>query len=162
MAVAMLCCCTLSVRAQAPSVGTLAGFAGHWFCNGHFESNGAEIAGELSIESDERSGALIVRHDDVAPGAYHALEIWMPNKEGTGLRAAISDKYSGMRWFDSPGWVGKTLTWTRWDHGVAAESFAYELGTDRLQVQWSVARAGAMKLGDTLVCRREKVGRPTP
>jgi hypothetical protein len=86
----------------------------------------------------------------------------MPNKMGTGLRAAISDKYSGMRWFESPGWVGKTLTWTRWDHGVAAEQFAYELGTDTLQVQWSVAREGAMKLGDTLMCRRDVASRSTP
>jgi hypothetical protein len=162
MELAILCCCALSIRAQPPSAGGLGGFAGHWVCKGHFDSNGAAIAGELSIEADERSGALVVHHDDVAPGAYHALEIWMPNKEGTGLRAAISDKYSGMRWLESPGWVGKTLTWTRWDKSVAAEQFAYELGTDTLQVQWSVARAGAMKLGDTLMCRRENVTRPTP
>lgn len=157
IAIMILCCCALSVRAQAPSVGDLAGFTGHWMCKGHFESNGAAIAGALSIEADERSGAVVVHHDDVAPGAYHALEIWMPNTAGTGLRAAISDKYSGMRWFDSPGWVGKTLTWTRWDKGVAAEQFAYELGTGTMQVQWSVARDGAMKLGDTLMCKREEV-----
>jgi hypothetical protein len=155
LAIAILCCCALSVRAQAPSVGDLGGFAGHWACKGHFESNGAAIAGEITIETDERSSALIVHHDDVAPGAYHALEIWMPNKSGTGLRAAISDKYSGMRWFESPGWVGKTLTWTRWDQGAAAEQFAYELRADGLQVQWSVARDGVMKLGDALLCRRE-------
>lgn len=115
LATAILCC-AVSVRAQAPDGAALAGFAGHWVCNGHFESNGAAIAGELNIEADEGSGALIVRHDDLAPGAYHALEIWMPNKAGTGLRAAISDRYSGMRWFESPGWAGNTLTWTRWAH----------------------------------------------
>jgi hypothetical protein len=128
---ALLCCCALSVHAQAPSAGSLGGFAGHWLCNGHFESNGAAIAGEISIETDERSGALVVHHDDVAPGAYHALKIWMPNKEGTGLRAAISDQYSGMRWFESPGWVGKTLTWTRWDHGTGHSAGAVVGGPRR-------------------------------
>jgi hypothetical protein len=155
-------CGAPSAHAQAPSVTSLGEFSGHWDCKGQFASNGAAIAGALSIESDQRSGALLVHHDDVAPGAYHALEIWMPNKQGAGFRAAIADKYSGMRWFESPGWVGKTLTWTRWDQGAAAESFAYELGTDTLQVQWSVARAGAMKLGDTLMCRRGGARQATP
>jgi hypothetical protein len=43
------------------------------------------------------------------------------------------------------------------DHGVAAEQFAYELGAGSMQIHWSVARSGAMKLGDTLMCRREEV-----
>jgi len=84
----------------------------------------------------------------------------MPNKQGTGLRAAISDRYSGMRWFESPGWAGNTLTWTRWDHGVAAEQFSYELRADALQIRWSVARDGNMKPGDTLLCRRAGVAPP--
>jgi hypothetical protein len=106
------------------------------------------------MQFDERSSALIVHHDDVAPGAYHALEIWVVNKSGTGLRAAISDKYSGMRWLESPGWLGNTLTWTRLENGIRAEQFAYEFKDDTMQIQWSVAQGTAMKLGDTLVCRR--------
>ena len=50
----------------------------------------------------------VLRHDDVPPGAYHALEVWMANKGGSGA----------------------------------------------LKVQWSIVRNGAMKLGDTLLCRR--------
>ena len=76
--------------AVAPAHGAdLAKFVGNWSCKGNF-SNGAPIAAELSIEADTPSGALIVRHDDVAPGAYHSLEVWMPNKSGAGLRAALS------------------------------------------------------------------------
>lgn len=127
-------------------------FIGHWSCKGAF-SNGAPIAGTLSIEADTASGALIVHHDDVAPGAYHSLEVWMPNKAGPGLRAAISDKFSGMRWLDSAGWSGNTLRWVRSENGVPAEQFAYEFNTDTMQVQWSVAKEGAMKVGDTLTCR---------
>jgi hypothetical protein len=117
-------------------------------------SNGAPIAAELSIQADTPSGALIVRHDDVPPGAYHSLEVWMPNKSGTGLRAALSDKFSGMRWFESPGWAGSILTWVRTENGAAAEQFAYEFKADTMQVQWSVAKDGAMKVGDTVACRQ--------
>jgi hypothetical protein len=140
--------------ASAQESDALAKFIGNWSCKGNFTSNSAPIAANLSIQHDERSGAWIVRHDDVPPGAYHALEIWMMNKTGTGARAAISDKYSGMRWFESPGWAGNTLTWKRLENGIAAEQFAYELKGDNMQVDWSIARNGAMKLGDTLLCRR--------
>ena len=145
---------TAPIPAYSQESNALAKFIGGWSCRGNFTSNGAPIAADLSIQLDERSGALILRHDDVPPGAYHALEIWMMNKGGVGARAAIADKYSGMRWFESPGWVGNTLTWTRIEAGIAAEQFAYEFRGDALQVQWSIVRNGAMKLGDTLLCRR--------
>jgi hypothetical protein len=136
----------------APAQGAdLTQFIGHWSCKGSF-SNGAPIAGELSIEADTPSGALIVHHDDVAPGAYHSLEVWTPDKSGSGLRAAISDKFSGMRWLESTGWSGHILTWVRMENGAPAEQFAYEFKGDTMQVQWSVARGGVMKVGDTLSC----------
>lgn len=149
---ATLLTAVLAVAAPAQAAD-LAKFAGHWSCKGSF-SNGTPIAGDLSIEADSPSGALIVHHDDSAPGAYHSLEMWMPDKSGPGLRAAISDKFSGMRWLESAGWSGNTLTWVRMENGVPAEQFAYEFKADRLQVQWSVARGGAMKVGDTLDCSR--------
>ena len=137
--------------------GGLGRLAGHWSCAGHFISNNGPIAGELSMEVDAPTGALIVRHDDVAPGAYHALEVWTPNKTGPGLRAAISDRFSGMRWFEASGWSGDRLTWVRWEGTMAAEQFEYGLtGADEMRVDWSVARGGTMKLGDTLTCRRAK------
>jgi hypothetical protein len=144
----------VALTAAASADGAdLAKFVGHWSCRGNF-SNGAPIAGELSIAVDAPSGALIVHHDDVAPGAYHALEVWMPNKSGGGLKAAISDKYSGMRWLESMGWSGNALTWVRTENGAPVEQFAYEFKADILQVQWSVAKDGAMKVGDTLSCTR--------
>jgi hypothetical protein len=138
----------------APAQGTdLTKFIGHWSCKGTF-SNGAPIAAELSIDADTPSGALIVRHDDLAPGAYHSLEVWMPNKSGAGLRAALSDKYSGMRWLESAGWSGNSLTWMRMENGAPAEQFVYRFEADAMQVQWSIAKDGAMKVGDTLLCSR--------
>jgi hypothetical protein len=138
-------------HAASAQAADLAKLVGHWSCKGNF-SNGTPIAGELSIEADAPSGALIVHHDDVAPGAYHSLEVWMPNKSGSGFRAAISDKFSGMRWLESAGWSGNTLTWIRTENGVPAEQFAYEFKADTMQVQWLVAQGGAMKIGDTLSC----------
>jgi hypothetical protein len=135
---------TGSVPAQGAD---LARFVGHWSCKGNF-SNGAPIAAELSIEADGNGGALIVRHDDVPPGGYHALEVWMPNRTGVGLRAALSDKFSGMRWLESAGWTGDVLTWVRTENGVPAEQFVYEFKASTLQVQWSIAKAGAMRVGD--------------
>jgi hypothetical protein len=144
----------LILAAAAPAQATdLNRFIGHWSCKGSF-SNGAPIAGELSIEADALSGALLVRHDDAAPGAYHSLEVWMPDKTGAGLRAAISDKFSGMRWLEAAGWDGTALTWVRTENGAPAEQFAYEFKADTMQVEWSIARGGAMKVGDTLRCSR--------
>jgi hypothetical protein len=147
---ALLTTAVLTVAAPAQGAD-LAKFVGHWLCKGSF-SNGAPIAGELSIEADAPSGALIVHHNDVAPGAYHSLEVWMPNKSGVGLRAALSDKFSGMRWFESSGWSGNALTWVRTENGTAVEQFAYEFKADTMQVQWSIGQGGAMRVGDTLSC----------
>ena len=138
----------------APAQGAdLAKFVGHWSCKGSF-SNGTPIAGDLRIELDAPSGALIVHHDDLAPGAYHSLEVWMPNKSGPGFRAAISDKFSGMRWLETAGWSGNSLTWVRTENGEPAEQFAYQFKSDTMLVQWSIAQGGAMKVGDTLTCSR--------
>jgi hypothetical protein len=142
------------IPASAGQTGSpLAQFIGNWSCKGNFAANGAPIAADLKVQLDERSGAVIFHHDDVPPGAYHALEVWTLNKGGAGLRAALSDPYSGMRWFESPGWVGGALTLTRLENGMAAEQFVYEFKGEEMQVAWSAARGGTMKLGDTLVCR---------
>jgi hypothetical protein len=42
----------------------------------------------------------------------------------------------------------------RLENGIAAEQFAYEFKGDDIQVDWSIARSGAMRLGDTLLCCR--------
>jgi hypothetical protein len=147
---ALLATAVLMIAAPA-GAADLAKFVGHWSCKGNF-SNGRPIAGELSIEADAPSGALIVHHDDVPPGGYHSLEVWMPDKSGAGLRAALSDKFSGMRWFESTGWSGDALTWVRTENGVPVEQFAYEFKAATMQVQWSIVREGVMKVGDTLNC----------
>jgi hypothetical protein len=144
----------VSAVAASPAHGAdLTKFIGHWSCKGNF-SNGKPIAAELSIDADALSGALIVHHDDLPPGGYHSLEVWMANKSGAALRAAISDKFSGMRWFESAGWAGDALTWVRIENGAPAEQFVYEFKGNTLQVQWSIAKDAVMKVGDTISCDR--------
>jgi hypothetical protein len=154
VSILLIICAPLNLASAQQDSAALGRFAGNWSCKGTFIANGASMAADLSIQPDERSGALIVRHDDVPPGSYHALEIWTMNKTGIGARAAISDKYSGMRWFESAGWVSSTLTWIRRENGIAAEQFVYEFKGENLKVDWSVARNGTMVLGDTILCRR--------
>jgi hypothetical protein len=144
----------LSALAALPApAADLSKLIGHWSCKGNF-SNGKPIAAELSIDSDALSGALIVHHNDLPPGGYHSLEVWMANKSGAGLRASISDKFSGMRWFESAGWAEDGLTWVRIENGAPAEQFVYEFKGNTLQVQWSIAKDGSMKVGDTISCDR--------
>lgn len=140
--------------ARAASDPGFAKLEGRWSCSGRFIANGRAITSEVDFTRDVVSGALIVRHDDSAPAAYHALEIWALAGPGPALRASIVDSYSGMRWFESPGWSGTTVVWTRFDGADAVEQFTYALGgPGKLTIDWSVARpAGAMTLGDTLAC----------
>src|ERR1700710_1783655 len=101
------------VGAAAQNSSPLTKFTGSWTCKGNFTANGAPIAADLNVQLDEHSGGVVLHHRDVPPGGYHALEVWMMNKGGSGLKAAISDAYSGMRWFEAPGWTGGALTLTR-------------------------------------------------
>jgi hypothetical protein len=130
--------------------------AGRWDCADHFVANGQAIASTLTIAGDAASGSLIVRHDDAAPFAYHSLEVWTPMKPGAGLRASISDAYSGMRWFAAADPDGPAIAWKRPEGGPPAETFGYLLQDDgSLRIDWSTARKdGTLALGDTLTCHK--------
>jgi hypothetical protein len=132
-------------------------FEGEWACAGRFIATGAPMKARIGFERDARSGGLIVRHDDELPGTYHALEIWSANQR-SGIRAAIVDSFSGMRWFEATDWTNDVLTWVRTANGRPAEQFAYTLAPNgELRIDWSVVRqSGVMTLGDTLSCHRIK------
>jgi len=134
------------------------GFApleGEWHCEGHFVSNGKHLSSDVEFKQDANSGALIVRHDDRPPGQYHSLELWTARPAQRPIRAAIADGFTGMRWFESPGWSGGTLVWTRTEDGTAIEQFAYRLlGPGSLAIDWSRKVGGTMALGDTVSCAK--------
>lgn len=129
---------------------------GNWHCEGYFVASGKPLSSDISFAIDEPSGALIVRHDDRAPGQYHALELWTAGNSRNGFRATIADSYNGSRWLESPGWNGPLLVWTRYFEGKAAEQFAYRMiDPVSLQIDWSVSRGNApLALGDRLNCKR--------
>lgn len=163
----LLAASAIAVPAQAssaPNAPVLTdGFGaleGEWQCDGHFISSGKPLSSQISFLADERTAALIVRHDDRPPGQYHALEVWTAGNPREGYRATLVDAFSGTRWFQSPGWNGTTLVWTRYDNGRPAEQFAYQIvRPGRLKIDWSVSREnGPMVLGDTLDCARRAPG----
>jgi hypothetical protein len=126
---------------------------GRWECHGTFARSGAPIGATLAIAIDETTRSLSVRHDDLPPNAYHALEFWSP-AGGGGFRAAIVDASGGMRWLTSPGWRDGALEWERRDDGRPKERFRYTLGGDgRFTVAWFVVdAAGRATLGDSIDC----------
>lgn len=137
--------------------GNFQSLEGNWNCNGHFIASGKPISSELRFERDAETDTLIVKHDDRSPGRYHALELWSPGSAQQGMRASIADAYNGMRWFESAGWDGVTLTWTRRESDRDVEQFAYRLNaTGSLSVDWSARRGDSpMALGDTITCVRQ-------
>jgi len=158
MGAAALAVAAHSAAAPNPAAGTdpFKALEGRWQCDGYFVASGKPLSSDLDFSIDPPSGALIVRHDDRPPGAYHALELWSAANARGGFRATIADSYDGSRWFESAGWDGPALIWTRFEGGKAAEQFAYRIiAPNALQVDWSVSRGNApLALGDRLNCAR--------
>lgn len=127
---------------------------GNWSCEGYFIRNKRPISADMSITHDVRSGALVLHHDDRAPGSYHSLEVWSASKDGS-LKSAISDAY-GMRWFTSHDWDGRSLKLNRIEDGTVVEQFSYEFrDTNTFKIDWAVSRNGnRLTTGDTILCHR--------
>jgi hypothetical protein len=128
---------------------------GQWECHGTFAGSGAPIGASLAITIDGKTGSLLLRHDDLPPNAYHAVELWGP-AEGGGFRAVIADASSGMRWLTSPGWLDGVLQWERQEGSQPKERFRYTLvGAGRFKVEWFVIDATRRAiLGDSIDCAR--------
>jgi hypothetical protein len=144
----------LPAAAGADDTGPFRALVGRWTCAGTFAANGRPIAATVSIAWDEATGSIIVRHDDLPPNGFHAVELWGKAKGG-GFRASIADAYSGIRWLTSPGWAAGALEWTRSEAGVPVEKFRYsDVSPVGFEVEWFVfGKDGQPKLGDSLRCR---------
>src|SRR5665213_2328372 len=148
----------LAGRCQAVNpAAPLAYFSGAWKCAGHFADGGA-ITSNLVFYWSAPAAALIKHQDDVAPGAYHAVELWNVEKAG-GMHGLIADNLGGARAIFSLGWEGDALTWTYVGEAARAERFLYaKLGPDRMRVDWLVSKEQhPFQLGDTLTCERAPV-----
>ncbi|ANQ41726.1 hypothetical protein BAR24_09770 [Gluconobacter oxydans] len=127
---------------------------GNWSCEGYFIRNKRPISSDISSTRDVRSGALVLHHDDRAPGSYHSLEVWSASKDGS-LKSSVSDAY-GMRWFTSQGWDGRSLKLNRIEDGTVVEQFFYEFrDPNTFKIDWAVSRDGnRLTIGDTILCHR--------
>lgn len=145
-----------AVRAGEPDPDPFGYFIGVWTCNGHFVSNGAPIAATITAQWDDRTMTLTVHHDDLAEHAYHAVETWGATKKPGHFHNSIADRFSGVRWYKSEGWMDNTLIWSRIEDGRGIERFVYIRKSDKaMTVNWLVARGAAeLALGDTLDCVR--------
>lgn len=143
-------------RAGEPDPDPFGYFIGVWNCNGRFVSNGMPIAATITAEWDDRTMTLTVHHDDLAEHAYHAVETWGATKKPGHFHNSIADRFSGVRWYRSEGWMDNTLMWSRTEDGREIERFVYIRKSDKtMTVNWLVARGTAeLALGDTLDCTR--------
>jgi hypothetical protein len=147
----------LAARCQAVNpAAPLAYFSGAWKCAGHY-AGGAVIASNLVFYWSAPAAAMITHHDDVAPGAYHAVELWNAESAG-GMHGLIVDSLGGARPIVALGWEGDVLTWV-YLNATRTERFVYaKLGPDRMRADWLVSKdQGPFQLGDTLTCDRAPV-----
>lgn len=86
---------------------------------------------------------------------YAALEVWSVQPSGA-MQATIVSAGAPVRTFESAGWSGDTLDWTRSRDGRPVERFSYRRSSDgRIAVTWSRAGAGgSLQVGDVLQCTR--------
>jgi hypothetical protein len=144
-------------KAGEPDPDPFGYFIGIWTCSGHFVSNGAPIASTIDAEWDDRTLTLAVHHDDLSPHAYHAVETWGATRKPGRYHASIADRFSGVRWYSSDGWMDGTFIWSRTEDGRELERFVYIKKSDKaMTVNWLVARGMAteLTLGDTLDCTK--------
>jgi len=137
----------------------LAGFAGRWSCQGVFPSSGKAIESQLVFAPDLEGAWLAVRHDDLPPNRYHALEMWGFDAESKQFVAFIYDNFGGTRKFTSAGWVGKQLVWLGESAKTAppvTERFRFaSQGPNQLLMNYEVKKgSGDWAVGDTLTCRK--------
>ncbi|MEW5836937.1 MAG: hypothetical protein AB1832_17890 [Pseudomonadota bacterium] len=143
--------------AAAPDASpSFEGFAGRWMCVGHFAS-GKHIASRMSFESALQGAGMVKRHDDVAPGGYHAVEVWGAASKRGGFDMVVLDTFGGARHFVSDGWHGATLVWTGDAQVVPAQRFVYSrLDATHFRVDWQLSRDHQpFTMGDTLTCTRQ-------
>jgi hypothetical protein len=138
----------------------LAPFLGEWECSGTFAKSGKPISSSIKISSDLDRAWVIVRHNDLPPNQFHALELWGFDKSSHQFENSVFDNFSGSRKFGSPGWNGTQFIWTRTEVAPDAvtERFLFDLlSFSKLQITWQVKKPKEdWIVGDTLVCQKQQ------
>lgn len=144
-----------AVPGGASAPAPLAWFAGDWQCAGQF-ADGRTIRSRVRFEPALDGRWLRMRHDDDAPGRYHA-EAWWGRDAGTpGYAVTLFDNGGGLRHYATAGWRGDALALENTARAGYLDRFDFRrLGAASYQVSYSHRDAhGAWRLGDRLRCTR--------
>jgi hypothetical protein len=136
-------------------ISSLQFFSGTWGCKGTFPATGKTIESRITFTPDLDGAWLAMRHDDIPPNRFHALELWGWDAKNSQLTATIFDNFGGARRFTSSGWQDQTLTWNGEPPAgttTPAERFVFRKDSaTQFTVNWEVYR-DSWKIGDTLTC----------
>jgi hypothetical protein len=157
---AALCANFLLAQQQSPTLKKdltdLQFFQGTWSCKGTFPSTGKSIESRVTFTPDLDGAWLSVRHDDIPPNLFHALELWGWDAKKSQFTATIFDSFGGARHFTSQGWQDQSFTWngdSLAGSTAPSERFAFRKDSaTQFTVNWEVNRDGSWKVGDTLSC----------
>jgi hypothetical protein len=134
-------------------------FEGKWSCEGIFPKSGKHIASQIVFAPDLEGAWLAVRHDDMPPDRFHALELWGFDSAAKNFIAFIYDNFGGVRKFTSAGLASDQLIWkgesTKADPSIT-ERFVFNLkDASQFVVNYEVQRDSAdWVIGDTLTCKK--------
>ncbi|HXO05071.1 MAG TPA: hypothetical protein VN884_05515 [Candidatus Sulfotelmatobacter sp.] len=134
-------------------------FTGKWSCEGIFPKSGKHIASHIILAPDLEGAWLTVRHDDMPPDRFHALELWGFDSAAKNFVAYIYDNFGGVRKFTSTGLANDQLIWkgegTKADPSIT-ERFVFNLkDPSQFVVNYEVQRDSAdWVIGDTLTCKK--------
>jgi hypothetical protein len=134
-------------------------FQGKWTCDGVFPKSGKRIDSQIVFAPDLEGAWLAVRHDDMPPDRFHALELWGYDSATKNLVAFIYDNFGGVRKFTSAGPANDQLIWkgesTKADPPIT-ERFIFNFkDPGQLIVNYEVERGSAdWVIGDTLTCKK--------
>ncbi|MBD8881728.1 DUF1579 family protein [Rhodanobacter sp. 7MK24] len=140
----------------APTLAPLAGFVGHWHCEGRF-ANGKPIRSSESFTIELGGQWLHMRHADEPPNRYLADSWWGYDKVAKHFTATVFDDFGGDRRYTSIGWAGDTLTLENVATSGYLDRFAFQRhGDDAYRVTYTYRnRSGAWQLGDEQSCMRD-------
>jgi hypothetical protein len=142
-----------------PELQPFASFPGQWSCAGEFTASKKPIAARLVFSADLEGSWLALRWDDDAPNQFHALELWGFDRTAHQFSNSIYDSFGGVRTFESRGWAGDTLIWSRElppNQPFVSERFVIERETPgEFVISWEVRKPRAdWTTGDRLTCQR--------
>lgn len=141
--------------AGADAMAPLAWFVGDWQCVGQF-ADGRPIRSRERFETTLDGNWLRMRHDDAAPGRYHAEAWWGREPSAQRYAVTVFDNGGGLRHYASAGWRGDALVLENTASAGYVDRFSYrrlDAASYRVDYAWR-DRGGAWRLGDSLRCTK--------